>query len=603
MPPPESPVSDHTPVHSRAPSPSVSLETPQTERPSIYSDLETVPTQVHTERTEVITLEIDRLLHRIDELDHFRSEESREIAENIRIIRDELFDLSEYVRTRLVETETETERIIIEERPAPSAVSRRDQSVTAISISERRDQSVGAMSVASEPRVAPAGPRVYHGLRPIPLTPPPIRSPSISSMSSSISFLSSHHSDFSLLDAEEVELHPPSPVWPSEPSSPSSDFTPSIISSSEPSPGPTLSLTSSSSSPTPPPSSPTPSTPSTSSTESSGTARQVPGITMTTIRDMLAQVREQTSALWEGQHSTNQMLDEIRQSRPAPQDNTDILERLHRIEALIRTLMTTRQDVQRDQRDGLDHRETVEETETIRVTEGEERVTRHRDEESETQSEDSQADVESLLSRWRDMVRGRDRHFPIPAPVPHRAGLSLDEQLMELLNVPPAPIPSDIRPPPQLIPFVYQPAPRPARSRSTSPVLRQASAPPFREPHWTPETLHHPPLHPRRPRREPIPRPPPRTEHAIPHEAPVVPESVPGPPRTPRPTHVTHDVPPERSPGPERRPSVLPPGPFLVRMLFSVLQCYFTPIVARFLVRAPSHRTGTPRRTRANSWI
>ena len=52
-------------------------------------------------------VKIDRLLHRINELDHFRSEESHEITENIQIIWDELFNLSEYIHTCLVETETE----------------------------------------------------------------------------------------------------------------------------------------------------------------------------------------------------------------------------------------------------------------------------------------------------------------------------------------------------------------------------------------------------------------------------------------------------------------------------------------------------------------
>ncbi|KAG6380162.1 hypothetical protein JVT61DRAFT_8251 [Boletus reticuloceps] len=558
VPPPEFSLSDHSP----APSPSVSSDTPQTNQPSIHSVLETVQTQTHTERTEVITHEIDRLLHHIHELDHLRSQERHEISENIRIIRDELYDLSEYVRTHLVETEG----VVVPERPEPPAVSHRDQSVVAIS--ERRDQSVAAMTVVSEPRITPVGPRSRH-LIPIPLTPPPVRSPSTRSTSSSmslISFLSSHHSDdFSLLDVDEVEveMHPPSPAWPSEPSSPSSGLTPSIISSSEPSPGPTLSLTSSSSSPTPPPSSPTLSTGSTTSSDSSVTARQVPGITLTTIRDMLAQVREQTTALWEGQAATNHVLDELRQSRPVPQDDTEIFERLHHIQALIETLIDARQvTTQRDRRDRRDHEEAVEETETIRIIdESTQRVAR---EGSVTES-DSQTDVDSLLSRWRDMVRGRDRaHIPIQAPVAHRAGPSLDEQLMELLNIPPAPVPSDIQPPPQLIPFVYQPAPRPSRSRSTSPVLRRDSAPPFRQPTWTPETLH-PPIHPPPRRREPIRQP--RAEQPTSRETPPIP----GRTHTPRPEHATHDVPPPRrqhSPGPERRPSVRPPGDFLPGSLY-----------------------------------
>ncbi|KAG6379782.1 hypothetical protein JVT61DRAFT_10321 [Boletus reticuloceps] len=164
------------------------------------------------------------------------------------------------------------------------------------------------MSVVSEPRITPIGPRLHH-LIPIPLTPPPVRSPSTRSTSSSmslISFLSSHHSDdFSLLDVDEVEveMYPPSPAWPSELSSPSSG--------------------------------------STTSSDSSVTARQVPGITLTTIRDMLAQVRKQTTALWEGQAATNHVLDELRQSRPVPQDDTDIFERLHHIQALIETSETS----------------------------------------------------------------------------------------------------------------------------------------------------------------------------------------------------------------------------------------------------------------------
>ncbi|KAF8833074.1 hypothetical protein BDN67DRAFT_1072998 [Paxillus ammoniavirescens] len=251
------------------------MTTPQANQPSIHSDLETEPTRTHTERTEIITHEIDRLLHHIHELVHFRGQETHEISENVRIIRDELIDLSEYVRTRLVATE----RVVVAEQP-------------------------GAPPVAL----------------PIALTPPPMRSPSISSSRSVSSFLSSHHSDdLSLLGAEEeFNMPPPSPGWPSEPSLPSSDVTPSIISSSESSPEPSLSLTSSSSSP-PPPSSPTP------STDSSSTARPMTG-------------------LWDGQVSTNHILDKLRQARDAPRDDVEIHELLRHIENLIETLIQRRQE-------------------------------------------------------------------------------------------------------------------------------------------------------------------------------------------------------------------------------------------------------------------
>ena len=581
--PPESPAPVHTPVLSPVPSPSVSINTPSANQPSIHSQLETEPTHTPTERTEVITHEIDRLLHHIHELDRFRGQETQEISENVRIIRDELYDLSEYVRTRLVATEA-----FVAERPESPPVPRRDQSVGTITdlrdqsvgaITDHRDQSVGAMSVVSEPRPAPPGPRFQRpGLVPIALSPPPVRSPSINSTAYSISsFLSSHHSDdFSLLGTDEVEvvMAPPSPGWSSEPSSPSSDLTHSIVSSSESSPGPTLSLTSSSSSPTPPPSSPTPST---ESTESSITARPfvpVEGITMTTIRDMLTQVREQTTALWEGQTSTNHMLDELRQARPAPQDNTEIFDRLHHIEALIRTLTDTRQDTAR-----RDQRVAVEGTETVQISETIQRESRHGEEGSVTESEDSQADADSLLSRWRVLVQGRERgRPPLRMPAPRQAGPSLDEQLMELLNVPPAPVSSDIQPPPQLIPFIYQPAPRPSRSRSTSPVLRPESGPPFRQPSiWSPEVLH-PPLQ-RPPRfRPPLTRPPRplRTEEPASHDTPpVIPESIPGRTRTPR-VHVSHDPPPGQvDPVQERTPVVRPPGPFLVCSLSRLLAICF----------------------------
>ncbi|KAH0831167.1 hypothetical protein J3R83DRAFT_13743 [Lanmaoa asiatica] len=511
VPLPESPAPVYSPDHSPAPSPSLSLSTPQTNQPSIRSELETEPTRTHTERTE-------------------GSGVSRNLR-NVRIIRDELYDLSEYVRTRLVATE----RVIVAERPEPPTV-------------PHRDQSVGAMSFVSEPRAAPAGPRSRPGLIPITLTPPPVRSPSISSTSSSVSFLSSHHSDdFSLLgvDEVEVEIPPRSPAWLSETSSPSSDLTPSIISSSESSPGPTLSLTSSSSSPTPPPSSPTPST---ESSDSSDTARPVEGITMTIIRDMLTQ-----------------MLDELRQSRSAPQDNTELLERLHHIETLIETVINTQR--------ATGPRGALEETETIQVSDTTQRVTTHRVDGSVTESEDSQADADSLLSRWRDMVRARERgRFPIHMPAPRQAGLSLDEQLMELLNVPPAPVPSDIQPPPQLIPFIYQPAPRPSRSRSTSPVPRGDSAPPFRQQSiWSPITLHRPLQHPPR-TRPPLSRPGRQTRAGEPasHETPpVIPGSIPPRSRPPRPEYVARDPPPPQlEPLPERRPEVRPPGPFLPDSLY-----------------------------------
>ncbi|KIM61035.1 hypothetical protein SCLCIDRAFT_26186 [Scleroderma citrinum Foug A] len=172
------------------------------------------------------------------------------------------------------------------------------------------------------------------------MTPPLTRTPSITSSASALSYLLSHHSDDDLLygeheivEREEYEL-PSSLAWSSSsPSSPSSNVTPSLVSSSEPSPGPTLLLASSSLTPTPPPSSPTP------STSSSSTACPIESPSFSVLHDMLANLREQMNALWEGQSSTCQMLDELWQSRPIPQDNAEVLECLDTIESLLQRVI------------------------------------------------------------------------------------------------------------------------------------------------------------------------------------------------------------------------------------------------------------------------
>ena len=61
-------------------------------------------------------------------------------------------------------------------------------------------------------------------------------------------------------------------------------------------------------------------------------------ITLTALHGMLARVLEQTTTLCQEQASTNRVLDELRQSIPAPQENAEIHERLRRVEALAETL-------------------------------------------------------------------------------------------------------------------------------------------------------------------------------------------------------------------------------------------------------------------------
>ena len=72
---------------------------------------------------------------------------------------------------------------------------------------------------------------------------------------------------------------------------------------------------------------------------SSATVRPgAPGIdrdALNRIRDVLDAVKAQTDALQDGQLSTNNVLDELRQRVPVLPDNTELVERLQRLEDLI----------------------------------------------------------------------------------------------------------------------------------------------------------------------------------------------------------------------------------------------------------------------------
>ena len=72
---------------------------------------------------------------------------------------------------------------------------------------------------------------------------------------------------------------------------------------------------------------------------SSATVR--PGIdrdALKCIRDVLDTVKAQTDSLRDGQLSMNDMLDELHDRCPVPQDNRELVERLQRLEDLINRL-------------------------------------------------------------------------------------------------------------------------------------------------------------------------------------------------------------------------------------------------------------------------
>ena len=149
----------------------VSISTPQTNIPPEHTVLDTVPSDA--DRSEMLTHDINRLLQDLHDLDQIRGQETHEIADTVRAIRDELYDLSDHSR-----------------RPSEPHLDRSVGESTAIPV--------------QQPVVAP---------RPILLTPPPFRVPSPGSLMRSDSFLSLRHSDDDI-------LMPPGDWSPSPPRTP-----------------------------------------------------------------------------------------------------------------------------------------------------------------------------------------------------------------------------------------------------------------------------------------------------------------------------------------------------------------------------------------------
>lgn len=173
--------------------------------------------------------------------------------------------------------------------------------------------------------------------------------------------------------------------------------------------------------------------------------RAEPGISLADLRDMLERLRDQTSALWDGQISTNHMLDELRERRPAVPDNTEVNDRLRRIEGLLNSMPRAIPEPS----------------------------------EPESSSTDNSSAVQRLLDRLQD--RRQQEPPQIYAPTPTRAPPpSFDAEWAEFLSGAPAVSEQPIQGPPPLVPLVRRtprvyragsvsppaPSPIPARSRS-----------------------------------------------------------------------------------------------------------------------------------------
>jgi hypothetical protein len=177
---------------------------------------------------------------------------------------------------------------------------------------------------------------------------------------------------------------------------------------------------------------------------SSATIRPgAPGIdreAMNRIREVLDAVKAQTDALRDGQLSTNDILDELRQRRPELPDNMELVERLQRLEDLINRLA----DAQRRARAPTPEQESLFDS-----------------------GSDISSTIRRLRQRWENM---RGETPALIAPTPIRPRTSLDDMMAELLRPPQPPAPSQIQPPPAFVPLNFRPDARGPRPRSTSPT-------------------------------------------------------------------------------------------------------------------------------------
>lgn len=482
----------------------VSISTPRGDVPSIASTLTTVASEAPS---HILTHDVNRLLQYLNDVNEARGAENKEMADNIQDIKATLEELEALLRERTFQEPVQVPQPQrLERLEPPPPVPHKDVSVgrsvvsaasveTRRSVRSERPTSVPALTPAPAPVVRkPEFPRLT---RAISLSPPPSRRiPSPDSLTETMSFLSSHHSDdLSLMESEPYPMElPPSPSWPS--SSPVSS--PDSSTSSSPTSAPPSSVTPSielsdiglrhldvpgrrraataslSPSPTPPPLSSSPSP----STVSSGTARPVPPVSLAGVRDDLAGIRQQIANLLDAQDATNRGIDELRDRpipmpvpMPAPVDRWDeFSERLRVIEESLLSLLER----------------------------GRARPPRPEDEQSSV-SGGLQALIDNMIQAGRE-AGGEELPPVIHAPVPRQPGVSFDEQLMEIMMSGAAPSAQPVQAPPPLIPLIYRPGPR-ARPRSSSPIF-ETDLPP--RPGTFPITRQPPPSESSRPLRRPL---------------------------------------------------------------------------------------------------
>lgn len=486
----------------------VSVTTPEASVRSTPSTLQTETSESDVAARD-LGLDIDRLADDLQKFNDVRGDEHRDLSDGLQALRDELQELSDFLHR----TPSPRQPIVIHQGPqsvlppAPPQVVEipieRPQSERPIIYQQVRversvvSQGVGSDNVMTEEIITMQG-RVRDS------TVTVARS---NSNASSVSFLSSHHSDDSLLDepesyepsVEEIDDWAPptegqqlryvdiedSETFDDGESEITEITTSSFTSSLETSSKETSTLTATVDS-TPTPSTPTPlmmptpipitrairavpgsvASSSSLSTLSTPTARPQtqpqpaePSLDtlMDSLRGQLNDIRDQLHGLWNGQSTANSMLDLLRaRPMPPPADNSELENRLHRIEDLMQHLLD-------QNRSGVP---IISEPPPPPLPVESEPA------ESIITSSDSLADLREQLENF---VPGRP---PLRMPVPSQAMPSILQQLQQsiLSGLPPA---TASRPPP-LQPFVFEP--RQSRPRSTSPIVfeaRSTTAPGF----------------------------------------------------------------------------------------------------------------------------
>ncbi|KAF4603193.1 hypothetical protein EYR38_003603 [Pleurotus pulmonarius] len=383
---------------------SVSISTPRGDTPSIHSlDSQRTPTMsvasVRTDRS--ISNDIRRLADDLHRMDDVRGEENRELADHIQALRHELHDLSEYLRRT----------------PSP------------ILHADKRDQKVGGSSLLSVDRATPKGPTELS----VPTPPGSNLSRANSIASSMVSYLSSHHSDdYSLYGGspaiEERELEPAIEEEWRIPSPQSSTTSSSSLSSSSPYSSSSTSL------PTPHSIASTPPVPSlvshstsTSSTSTSSTSTVRARPAFPNLAPALDGIRDKLNALWDGQLSTNHILDELRAHRPGMPEpagpDVEMHNRLQRIEGLVQSLLDRPIPIQQAPAPPFPQPE-IHRDQPRQPT----------DDSSEAPSSDSSSDyINGLINALNDL-RTNPPEPHIQMPIPQTAGPSLAQQLEEILS-------------------------------------------------------------------------------------------------------------------------------------------------------------------------